>query len=373
MKVVLLKARAGNHGGLEKYAARIAKAFAGRGAEVTILTTGRALPDSPFPAYAKKTVPWPAFVRMEQFDGFVRGWLQKHPADLVFGMDRNREQTHIRAGNGVHAAYLESRVVTEGRLKGWLCQVNPLHRKILELERAAFEYPGLQKLFTNSHMVKEQVLRYYETDPAKIQVIHNGVEWQEMERDFEEWEEKREMGLGKFHLEKGQFHLLFIGNGYLRKGLQQLLIGLSQWKRKEWRLSVIGKDNQMDLYRAKAAQLGLERRVSFFGPSEEIRLFYQLADALVIPSFYDPFANVTVEALAMGLFVISSQHNGGHEILQKENGAVIEDLGNPDAMVAALETAFERRKTRESARMIRQSVEYLDFSHQLQTLMDGCR
>ena len=66
---------------------------------------------------------------------------------------------------------------------------------------------------------------------------------------------------------------------------------------------------------ALAAKLNIQRRVTFFGPQKEIRPFYQFADALVIPSFYDPFANVTVEALAMGLFVVSSKSNGGHEIL----------------------------------------------------------
>ncbi len=57
-----------------------------------------------------------------------------------------------------------------------------------------------------------------------------------------------------------------------------------------------------------------------------MRPFYQLADALAIPSFYDPFANVTVEALAMGLFVVSSRSNGGFEILDPSKGIIIENL-----------------------------------------------
>lgn len=371
-QVVLLKSRSNNHGGLEKYAARIANAFIDKGASVTVLTTGDGMPQSKVPVLTTKTVPWPAFVRMEQFDWFVRRWLKKNKVDLVFGMDRNRFQTHIRAGNGVHAAYLESRTLTEGRLKAFLCQCNPLHRKILELEKCAFENPQLKKLFTNSHMVKQQVLKYYKTDPDKVQVIHNGVEWHEMEKDYSEWHAKKIENAKRFHLNPDHFHFLFIGNGYLRKGLDRLLIGLSRLKGRDFHLSVIGKDNQLDLYRAKAVQLGLKDRVHFYGPSQEIREFYQLADALVIPSFYDPFANVTVEALAMGLFVVSSKHNGGHEILTTENGAVIADLLNPDAMVASLETALNNRKTAQSALKNRNSVAYLDFSNQMRNLMDSC-
>lgn len=371
-QIVLLKSRSNNHGGLEKYASRIAKAFVERGCRVTILTTGKAPLHSEIPMAAIQTIPWPAFARMEQFDWFVRSWLKKNRADLVFGMDRNRHQTHIRAGNGVHAAYLKSRIFTEGQIKALFCQMNPLHRKILELEQAAFENPALQKLFTNSHMVRNQVLDHYEVDPEKIQVIHNGVEWREMEADFSAWERMKEEGLKKFFLDRNQFHFLFIGNGYLRKGLDRLLVGLSQLKNEPFHLSVIGKDNQMDLYRAKAVQLGLKDKVHFFGPSQEIRQFYQLADCLVIPSFYDPFANVTVEALAMGLFVLSSKLNGGHEILTPTNGAVIEDLLNPDAMVEALRIALKNKKTKESSQIIRDSVKYLDFSNQLRILMESC-
>lgn len=371
--VVLLKSRSGPHGGLEKYAARIASAFAEKGARVSILTTRppkEALPHVTF--YQTRTVPWPAFMRMEQFDRFVRNWLKNHPADLVFGMDRNRTQTHIRAGNGVHAAYLESRLITEGHFKGVLCRFNPLHRKILELEKAAFENRELQKLFTNSHMVRQQVLDHYATDPAKIEVIHNGVEWHEMEVPFAKWEEERATSFQKWGLDPHPFHFLFIGHGYLRKGLDRLLIGLSRLRGEEFHLSVIGKDNQLASFQAKAAQLGLQTKVHFFGPSQEILRFYQLADALVIPSFYDPFANVTVEALAMGLYVVSSKHNGGHEILTAQNGAVIEDLLDPDAMVLALEAALMHRKNRESAWAIRQSVKHLDFSNQMRSLIGAC-
>lgn len=366
--VVLLKSRPGHQGGLEKYATRIANAFLNRGARVTILTTGKAFSTPILPVYATQTVPWPAFLRMDQFDRFVQKWVGKEKPDLIFGMDRNRYQTHIRAGNGVHAAYLASR----SPFKKMLCKINPLHQKILELEKTAFEYPGLQKLFTNSQMVRRQVLQYYKTDPHKIQVVHNGVEWDEMASDFRQWEEKRLLGFQKFHLDPNRFHFLFIGHGYARKGLDPLLAALAQLKTKEFHLSVIGKDRQMEFYRAKAVQLGLQNRVHFFGPSQETRLFYQLADALVVPSLYDPFANVTVEALAMGLYVVSSKQNGGHEILTPANGTVIEDLGQSETLVKALETALAHPKTAQSALKARQSVEHLDFSHQLDTLIKAC-
>jgi UDP-glucose:(heptosyl)LPS alpha-1,3-glucosyltransferase len=193
-----------------------------------------------------------------------------------------------------------------------------------------------------------------------------------MKGDFERWTEERGRALKRHQLDPNLFHFLFIGNGYLRKGLSQLLIGLSRLSRRDFHLCVIGKDNKMEDYAAQAFQLGLSKQVRFFGPQPEIRPFYQLADVLVIPSFYDPFANVTVEALAMGLHVISSKSNGGCEILTEQNGTLIDDLLQPDSMVEALEKGLKNQKTPESAHRNRLSVERLDFSHQMKILMESC-
>lgn len=369
--VVLLKSRAQNNGGLEKYASRIARAFANLGSRISVLTTGKESTSSPsISVYPFKTIGWPSFIRMEQFDQQVSRWIEREKPDLVFGMDRNRFQTHFRAGNGVHIAYLKSRILTEGKWKYWACLMNPLHRKILELEKTALENPRLEKIIANSYMVRKELLEHYNVDEKKIEVIHNGVEWHEMSQAFEQRHVAKLETAKKFGLDPHCFHFLFIGNGYLRKGLAVLLESLARLKTREFHLSVIGKDNQIDWFQAKAIQLGLKNNVRFFGPLEYITPFYQLADALVIPSFYDPFANVTIEALAMGLFVVSSKQNGGHEILRQENGIVVEN--NVDHLSVALETCLSHKKTEQSAVQIRNSVSHLDFSKQLEILMRCC-
>lgn len=309
---------------------------------------------------------------MEQFDQFVQKWLSNTSADLVFGMDRNRFQTHIRAGNGVHAVYLESRKKTEGHFKHWICTLNPMHRKILSLEKSAFEHPGLKKLFTNSHMVKREILERYQVDAGKIEVIHNGVEWHEMENDFSNWPLEKRLFLEKHALPKDSFHFLFVGHGYQRKGLLPLLRAFSLLRNEEIHLSVVGKERHLPFFLAEAKRLCIQEKVSFFGAQKEIRPFYQMADALVIPSFYDPFANVTVEALAMGLFVVSSRHNGGSEVLAKQNGCIIEELTDPDSLAAALKEALLHPKTMSHATATRASVASLDFSKQLTRLIDAC-
>ncbi len=355
-RVALLKSAANRPGGLEKYAARIADAFVRRGCAVSLLTTGAPPPHSPIPVATTPVLPWPAFWRLEQYDHFVHAHLKKHPADLIFGMDRNRHQTHIRAGNGVHAAYLDIRRRLDGQLKSFLCTINPLHLKILELEKAAFENPALQTLFVNSYLVRNQVLRYYRTDPSKIHVLHNGVEWTEMASD------------AAVHIPHDRHEFLFIGNGYRRKGLEPLLRALSHLPSHSYHLSVVGKDRQQRHFEHLAQNLP----VTFYGPQPNIRPFYQRADTLVIPSYYDPFANVTVEALAMGLFVVTSRMNGGHEILAPHQGAIIDNLFELDSIVAALHRALQHPKTPASAAAIRASVQHRDFPLILDSLMEAC-
>lgn len=347
-QIVLLQSQPKVSGGLEKTAKRIADAFLAKGGNVTVLS---------------RPVKWPSFLQIGRFDNFVQEWLKTHPTDIVFGMDRNRFQTHIRAGNGCHIAYLKSRILAEGYLKYYSCLLNPMHRKILKLEKEAFENPALKILFVNSQMVKNEILHHYNIAPDKVRVVHNGVEWDEMEEAFNAWPEKKA---------PDTFTFLFIGNGYLRKGLKPLLQALALLNQKNVNLLVVGKDKNLSSYQKLADQLGLTSKVQFFGPQSDIYSFYQRADALVIPSFYDPFANVTVEALAMGLRVVSSTSNGGAEILTPETGFIIKDLHSIHSIRDSLLEAISHPKTIESALKCRNSVQHLIYSNQLKVLIDSC-
>lgn len=372
LKVTLLSRHLAARGGLEKWSHRLAEGFTKRGADVTILTSDPLQEDSSHPHIHIHSLPLSKklnFRKMNQFDLLTKRWTEEHPASIVFGMDRTRNQTHIRAGNGVHAAYLQKRATFETypSYKQWL---NPLNQTILKIEKEAFESEKLKILFTNSYMVKEEILSHYNVSPDKIEVIHNGVEWKEMEDDFSSWVEWKQKKCQVYCLDQNQYQFLFVGNGYERKGLGVLLEALATLKNREFHLSVVGKDRNLLTFKNRARSLGLQNHIHFFGAQKNIRPFFQIADCLAIPSHYDPFANVTVEALAMGLFVVSSKTNGGHEVLKKENGTVIEELSSVEAVASALKEAMEVPKTWIRSKAIRTSVSHLDFSQQLSTYLD---
>ena len=348
-------------GGLEKHTSRIIQKFQERHCSVTLVTAS-----SPFSQPNINVISQPlthtlTYRKIAEFDNFCRTSLKNNPHDSVIGLDRTRSQTHIRAGNGVHAAYLDLRKKQEGFLKRCSFALNPLHRLLLKIEKDAFESSSLKRIIVNSQFVKDQILHYYSTDSSKIHVLHNGVEWHEMQPSFDAWTRHKPSS--------PLYQFLFIGHNFERKGLKQLLLALSCLPSRDFYLSVIGEDKNSASYEAFAEQLGLSSHVSFLGKVENPRSFYQLADCLVVPSLYDPFANVTIEALAMGLFVISSSTNGGKEILTEESGLIVD---SHDALVFALEKALSKTKTLASSYIIRDSVKHLDFDVQLNNFCDLC-
>ena len=102
--------------------------------------------------------------------------------DVVFGLDRNSYQTHYRAGNGVHAAYLNRRMQDEGFFKSLSFKFNPLHNAILSLERKTYEGPAFGRFSPTLNMVRKRYSRFYRHRPQKIEVVHNGIDLAETEK-----------------------------------------------------------------------------------------------------------------------------------------------------------------------------------------------
>lgn len=371
--IVLIKSRLSHLGGAEKYARHLIQAFVNIGCNVTVVTSGKVEPMPNVTYHTMDERKLTSVQSIKAFERFCKEELKKIDAKTVLGLDRTSFQTHLRASNGVHAAYLRHRTHFEPWYKTLSFKVNPLHRTLLDLEKQAFLHPELETLIVNSHFVKDEILSLYpEVNPNKIEVVHNGVEWSEQEEPFRATFTDRADIIAALNLNPNHYHFVFIGHNYTRKGLIPLLKGLALLERRDFHLSVVGKEKNLSFFKRLTNKLGLNDQVQFFSHQKSPLPFYSLADCVVVPSFYDPFANVTIEALSMGVFVLSSKTNGGHEILTPDSGAIISDLNSPDAMKEALETAMKHPKTPKSSKRIRNSVKHLDFSKQLSTITTLC-
>lgn len=374
MKVAILKSGLGRRGGLEKYTEYTARAFADRGCDVTILTsTPRDLKLQDLDTDAYRVVSlghrsWLGFKHRLQFDRWCHEWLEENPCEIVFGMDRNTYQTHYRVGEGCHAAYLERRRETEPFIKALSFRINPLHLVNLWLEKKTFLCPYLKRIFTNSHMVRNEVLAHYPVDPSHISVVHNGVEWHELQEPFDQWPDEKPLAMQRLGLDPTRKQFLFAGHGWRRKGLAYLLHAIAKLPQNSYQLSIVGREKYPGRYYKLIEKLKLQKNAFFFPPQQHLRQFLQVADCMVIPSVYDPFANVTVEALAMGVPIITTHYNGAKEILTSTTGKLISSLTDINAFAKLLEEV--PRKTPEVASEIRKSVSHLDFSKQLTQMIE---
>lgn len=131
---------------------------------------------------------------------------------------------------------------------------------------------------------------------------------------------------------------------------------------------MLGKDRNISKYKHLAESVNVSGRVIFLGPRKDMVRFLQASDAFILPTIYDPFSHATLEALAMGLYTITSDANGCAEIIQEGAGKIIRDLSGKDEIVAAMKSAlspYDRKK-------IRESVRDFNFTKKLNELINIC-
>jgi UDP-glucose:(heptosyl)LPS alpha-1,3-glucosyltransferase len=362
LKVCFLKRFLKQKGGLEKQAQLIIDKFASFGASITLLTEeleGTFVHET----ILTKKCQGLSFQKVLNFNTQTQKFLETQKYDAIFGFDRTVSQTIMRLGNGIHRAFLkEKQKYAPYFIKHFL--KNPNDFATLHLEKKAFSHPNLQIVIANSNMVKDELLSYYPLDEKKIHVIHNGVEWKKNGAFFEE-------GFALDKNDLSRIELLFVGHGFKRKGLLFLLKALSHLRSKDWHLHVVGEDKHRSSYEQFVKKINLDKKVTFYGNVKDSTPFFQKGDLCLIPSIYDPFANVTVEALSFGCPVLSSKKNGGHEVIQPFMGGIIEDLQD-DISFAKLIELNMKKKERALALKIRNEVEYLDLSYQLEKLLQLC-
>jgi UDP-glucose:(heptosyl)LPS alpha-1,3-glucosyltransferase len=371
MRVAIIKSNYTPYGGGEKYATRMIRAFSERNVEVDVLTAesggwGQTSLDARL--VSLKQTKYNNLLRLLTFNASVERYLRKEKYDCIFGMDRTSCQTHMRAGGGVHAAWISRRCEESSRLRCISFTVNPFHRASIEMERKAFLSAGLRKIFCNSHLVKDEIANYYPGASGKVTVVHNGIEWGEFSMAFSEAEAMEDTILRGLGLDSGRYYFLFVGSGYKRKGLNKA-IGALKLLPDYVDLMVVGKDKNEKAYRTLAEKSGLRGRVHFFGPQRNVIPFLQSADAFILPTLYDPFSNASLEALAMGLYLVTSSANGCCEVIDEGAGCIIQDLQDTASVAEAMKTALKDHFSRDR---IRESVRHLDFAAQLSKIVDIC-
>ena len=140
-----------------------------------------------------------------------------------------------------------------------------------------------------------------------------------------------------------------LAQDFERKGLGQAIRALALVNDPKLILVVGGKQDPAK-YRRLAASLGVAERVIFAGPVDRPADFYQAADFFVLPTFFDPCSLVVLEALAMGLPVISTSRNGACEIMTDGvHGRVLDDPEDLVGLAGAMRQMLDPEHRAKSA------------------------
>jgi glycosyltransferase involved in cell wall biosynthesis len=168
----------------------------------------------------------------------------------------------------------------------------------------------------------------YPNTVTKTQVLSNPVDLDKMKatQDFD-----RTAIRSKYGFSDSDTVLVFVALGHFeRKGLPLILEAMKSHLPESVKLIVVGGEADLvDNYRQKVADEGLEDRVQFAGMQTDVRPFFWSADAFMLPSVYEVFPLVALEAAAAALPIIVSPLHGVEEFLvDGENGFLVERSAN---------------------------------------------
>ena len=177
---------------------------------------------------------------------------------------------------------------------------------------------------------------------GRIEVLRNGVDLQ-LFRPIEREAGRRNLGISRTTL-------LSVGHLIPRKGHDLVIQGL-RWL-PELDLIVIGDGPEREALGALARESGAADRVRFVGSlaQEELRNYFGAADALVLASSREGWANVLLESMACGTPVVASNIGGTPEVVSAPEAGVLMAERTPEAVSEAVRRLFARYPDRGATR-----------------------
>lgn len=353
MKIALVRASYNPFGGAERFLNDAVAAMAERDVQFTLLT--RAWPDQGATKLPHRVLNPRHFTSLGRDQGFANAvveHIRTTQYDLVQSYERIPGVDIYHAVDGVHAEWLaQRRRIADGlagRLKNFGIDINPRHRYVLKAERAMYASPQFQAAICISKMVKADIIRHFDTDPAKLHVIYSGVDSEKFSpAGRAQW---REPTRARLRIPANAPAALFVGSGFERKGLASFLRALAVPSAKKIFGIVVGKDKALAHYRGLAGQLGLADRIVFTGGVSDTRAYYAAADVFVLPTLYEPFGLVCLEAMAAGLPVVTSTSCGAAELISEGVEGFVTDALDVEAISGAMHRAIAKPAMGEAAR-----------------------
>ena len=216
----------------------------------------------------------------------------------------------------------------------------------------------------NSNLVKNQIIQHYRFPANRIAVIANGIDFAFFNP---EWCARKKRKLReKMGFSDQDLVILCVANNFRRKGVATIVKALDLAQRPDrLKLLVAGRGKPFTAHPG----------VRFLGHQPDIRPCYAMADCLVLPTLYDPCANVILEAMACAVVPVTPATNGASEFIQHgRNGFIMASWKDARDLARILgELQARPAKRRELARQARDSVRHLTLARNARKVLAVCR
>jgi glycogen synthase len=254
---------------------------------------------------------------------------EEHPYDLVHGHDWLVAHVSSALSERLHVPYVTTIHATEhGRHQGWVQDPPQSHIHSVELWMAR----RADALIVCSHYMRGHVADIFDIDERRITVISNGIDARDLQPVEDLAALRREFATPAEQL------VLLVGRLVYEKGFQLALDALPGVIERvgDVRFLVAGSGTHEAELKAQAQRLGLSRHGVFLGwiGDDALHSLYRIADLCVVPSIYEPFGLVALEAMASGCPCIVADTGGLREVVPsgervglRFNGGDAEHLG----------------------------------------------
>jgi glycogen(starch) synthase len=338
------------YGGLGRHVHALAEQQAASGHDVVVLTQFadgapgdevrngvrilRVPPDAPIvPLDEEHLIAWVASFNSALTRAAIalrRTW----QADVVHGHDWLVATAATAAKDLNQVPYVTTMHATEaGRHQGWL--PTELSRAIHSVEWWS-TYQARRVITCSEHM-RWEVHRLFDPPRDKTVVIPNGIAPKRMR--------KRASSRAAVRETYDVPLLVFSGRLEWEKGVHTLIDALPKIRRHvgSFHVVIAGRGSTDENLRAQVAAKRMKSRVSFVGwlPERELQDLVGAADLVVVPSIYEPFGMVALEAAALGAPLIVSGAGGLAELVTHGVSGRVFSAGDPDALAGAIIGALE--------------------------------
>jgi len=165
-----------------------------------------------------------------------------------------------------------------------------------------------------------------------------------------------------------------VAMNYRLKGLEPLLHAVARIPANIPLKLLVAGSRVITPWQRLADKLGISDRIRFIGRSADVRQVFFAADLLVHPTYYDPCSLVVLEALACGLPVITSAHNGaGERMSPPRDGYVIADPNDHQALADSLIRLTDTDQREKCGQAARAAARKWTMDDHVQAIEQVCR